>query len=76
MNLKTLYKIKKSRWEIKNDASVGHCFVHGRNVLEAILYCIFIASNLFQLFKQRRIKNHIGSQREMVRQLFKGLYLL
>jgi predicted transposase YbfD/YdcC len=84
MKLKTLYKIIKARWEIengifntlKNEASLGHCFVHGGNAVEAILYCIFIASNLFQLFKQRRIKNHIGSQRELVRQLFKGLYLL
>ena len=83
MKLKTLYKIIKARWEIensvfntlKNEAALGHCFVHGGNAVEAILYCIFIASNLFQLFKQRRIKNYIGSQRELVRQLFKGLYL-
>jgi predicted transposase YbfD/YdcC len=60
MNLKTLYKIIKARWEIengifntlKNEAFLDHCFVHGGNEVEAILYCIFIASNLFQLFKQ------------------------
>jgi hypothetical protein len=83
MKLKTLYKIIKSRWEIengifktlKNEASLGHCFVYGGSAVEAILYCIFIASNLFQLFKQKRIKNHIRSHRELVRQLFKGLYL-
>jgi hypothetical protein len=36
---------------LKNEASLGHCFVHCGNAVEAILYCIFIASNLFQLFK-------------------------
>jgi predicted transposase YbfD/YdcC len=84
MSLETLYKIIKARWEIensifnnlKNEASMGHCFVHGGNAVEAILYCIFIASNLFQLFKLRRINNHVKIQRELVRLLLKGLYLL
>jgi len=84
MSLETLYKIIKARWEIensifnnlKNEVSMGHCFVHGGNAVEAILYCIFIASNLFQLFKLRRIKNHVKIQRELVRLLLKGLYLL
>lgn len=84
MSLKTLYKIIKARWNIENrefnnlksEAALDHCFVHGGNSVEAILYFIFIASNLFQLFKQRRIKNHIKTQKELVRLLLKGLYLL
>ena len=84
MALETLYKIIKARWEIensifnnlKNEAAMGHCFVHGGNAVEAILYSIFIASNLFQLFKLRRIKNHVPIQKELVRLLLKGLYLL
>ena len=47
MSLETLYKIIKARWEIensifnnlKNEASMGHCFVHGGNAVEAILNC-------------------------------------
>jgi len=50
--------------------------VHGGNSVEAILYFIFISSNLFQLFRLRRIKNHISIQKELVRLLLKGLYLL
>jgi hypothetical protein len=61
---------------LENEASLDHYFVHGGNAVEAIPYCIFITSNLFELFKQRRIKNRIGSQRKLVRQLFKDLYLL
>jgi predicted transposase YbfD/YdcC len=82
--LKTLYKIIKARWHIENrvfnnlktEAALGHCFVHGGNAVEAILYLIFIASNLFQLFMQRRIKNTVTIQKELVRLLLKGLYLL
>ena len=84
MSLNSLYKIIKARWDIensifnnlKNNASMEHCFVHGGNGLEAILYLQFIASNLFQLFKLKRIRDTINNQRELVRQLFKGLYLL
>ncbi|MCD6323107.1 MAG: spermidine/putrescine ABC transporter substrate-binding protein, partial [Clostridiales bacterium] len=54
----------------------GHCFIHGGNAVEAILYLIFIASNLFQLFKQRRIKNTVTIQKELIRLLLKGLCLL
>jgi len=61
---------------LKSEAALDHCFVHGGNSVEAILYFIFIVSNLFQLFKQRRIKNHIKTQKELVRLLLKGLYLL
>ena len=80
----TFYKIIKARWHIENrvfnnlktEAALGHCFIHGGNAVEAILYLIFIASNLFQLFKQRRIKNTVTIQKELVRLLLKGLYLL
>ena len=50
--------------------------MHGGNSVEAILYLIFISSNLFQLFKVRRIKNHVKIQKELIRLLLKGLYLL
>lgn len=84
MSLKSLYKIIKVRWDIENrvfnnlksEAALDHCFVHGGNAVEAILYFIFISSNLFQLFKQRRIKNYVPIQKELVRLLLKGLYLL
>jgi len=82
MKLKTLYKIMRARWNIenrvfnnlKNNANLNHCFVHGCNAVEAVLYLMFIASNLFQLFKVRRLKNHISIQKELVRLLLKGLY--
>ncbi len=82
MNVKTLYKIIKARWNIdnrvfnnlKNNANLNHCFVHGGNAAEAVLYLMFVASNLFQLFKVRRLKNHISVQKELVRLLLKGLY--
>ena len=44
--------------------------------VEAVLYLIFIASNIMQLFLIRRLKKHYTTQREMVRLLLKGLYLL
>ena len=84
MLLKSLYKIIKARWGIensvfnnlKNEVAMGYCFVHGGNSVEAILYLIFISSNIFQLFKLRRIKNYVEIQKELVRLLLKGLYLL
>ncbi len=71
MPLKTLHKINKARWQIKNrvsknlknEAAMGHCFVQGGNEVEVILYLIFIASNLFQLFKQKRKKYDKHSKR-------------
>lgn len=59
---------------LKNNANLNHCFVHGGNAVEAVLYLMFIASNLFQLFKVRRLKNHVPVQKELVRLLLKGLY--
>jgi hypothetical protein len=46
------------------------------NEIEAVLCLMFIASNILQLFYQRRIKKSFNTQVEMVRQLLKGLYLL
>ena len=82
MNVKKLYRIMKARWNIenqvfnnlKNHANMDHCFVHGGNAVEAILYLMFIASNLFQLFKTRRLKKHVPIQIELIRFLHRGLY--
>ncbi len=84
MSLETIFKMIKARWDIENCifnnlktyAGLEHCYVHGGNSVEAVLSLIFIANNLFQLFKVRRIKNHIPIQKELVRLLLKGLYLL
>jgi hypothetical protein len=84
MSIETILKMIKARWDIencifnnlKNNAGLEHCYVHGGNAAEAILSLIFIANNLFQLFKVRRIKNHIQIQKELVRLLLKGLYFL
>ena len=54
MPLKILYKIIRSRWDIENsifnnlksECSLEHCFVHGGKSIKAILYLIFIASNI------------------------------
>ena len=73
--LKTLFKIIRARWDIENsifnnlktECGLEHCFVHGGNAVEAVLYLIFIASNLMQLFLVRRLRNDFTTQREMVR---------
>lgn len=61
---------------LKNNANLNHCFVYGGNAVEAILYLMFIVSNLFQLFKTRRLKNHVSNQIELVRLLVKGFYTI
>lgn len=84
MSLETILKMIKARVDIencifnnmKNHAGLEHCYVHGENAVEAILFLIFIADDLFQLFKVRRIKNQVQIQKELVRLLLKGLYLL
>lgn len=84
MGIKTTYRIMLARWNIenrvfnnlKNNANLNHCFVHGGNAAEAVLYLMFIASKLFQLFKVRRLRNNIPIQKELVRLLLKGLYLI
>ncbi len=84
MKLESLYRIIRARWDIenktfknlKNNASLTHCFVHGGNAIEAILYLLFIALNIFQIFKLKRLRNHIKLQKELVRLLRKGLYTI
>jgi len=84
MALKTLFKIIRARWDIENsifnnlktECGLEHCFVHGGRAVEAVLYLIFIASNIMQLFLVRRLRNHFTTQREVVRLLLKGLYLM
>ena len=51
MELKTLFKIIRARWDIetsivnnlKKECGLKHCFVHGGKAVEAVLYLIFIA---------------------------------
>ena len=84
MTLKTLFRIIRARWDIENsifnnlkrECGLEHCFVHGGNAVEAVLYLIFMASNIMQLFLVRRRRNQFATQREMVRLLLKGLYQL
>ena len=81
MTLKTLFKIIRARWDIENsifnnlksECGLEHCFVHGGKAVEAVLYLIFIASNIMQLFLVRRLKNHFTTQREMVRLLLEAV---
>jgi predicted transposase YbfD/YdcC len=77
MALKTLFKIIRARWDIENsifnnlksEYGLEHCFVHEGKAVEAVLYLIFIASNIMQLFLFlfRRLKEQFTTQREMVR---------
>ena len=84
ISLETILIMIKARCDIencifnnlKNHAGLEHCYVHGKNAVEAILFLIFIADDLFELFKVRRIKNQVPIQKELVRLLLKGLYLL
>jgi len=54
MALKTLFKMISARWDIENsifynlktECELEHCFVHGGQAVEAVLYLIFIASNI------------------------------
>jgi len=46
--------------------------VAGGKAVEAVLYLIFIASNIMQLFLFRRLKKHFTTQRKMVRLLLNG----
>jgi hypothetical protein len=84
MGLKTLFKIIRVRWDIENsifnnlkkECGLEHCFVHGGSVVEAVLYLIFIESNIMQLFLFRRLRKYFSTQREIVRLLLKGLYIM
>jgi hypothetical protein len=58
MPLKSLFKMIRGRWDIENsifnnlkkECGLEHCFVHGGHAVEAVLYLIFIAANIMQLF--------------------------
>ncbi|WP_242841888.1 transposase [Clostridium beijerinckii] len=84
MELETLFKIIRARWDIENsifsnlkkESGLEHCFMHGGKAVEAVIYLIFIASNIMQLFLFRRLRKHFSTQREIVRLLLKGLYLI
>jgi len=83
-SLKTLYKMIKARWNIENsifnnmrsEYNLDHCFVHGANSVEAVIGLLFMAHNLTQLFMKKRLRKHVKTQRELIRYLWKGLYLL
>lgn len=84
MELKTQFKIIRARWGIENsifnnlkkECGLEYCFINGGKSVEIVLYLIFIASNIMQLFLFRRLRKHFLTQREIVRHLLKGLYLI
>ena len=84
MSQKTLFKMIRARLDVENctfnnqktECGLEHCYVHGGNAVEAILYLMFIANNIMQLFLIRRLRGRYKTQREMVRLLLKGMYLL
>ena len=84
MKLETLFKMIRGRWDIENsifnnlkkECGLEHCFVHGGHAVEAVLYLIFIAANIMQLFLVRRLKIKDRTQKEIIRLLLKGLYQL
>ncbi|NRT73828.1 hypothetical protein [Clostridium beijerinckii] len=61
---------------MKKKCGLKHCFVHGGKAVEAVIYLIFIALNIMQLFLLRRLRNYFSTQQEIVRLLLKGLYLM
>ena len=80
MNLKTLFKMIRARWDIENcifnnmkeHCGLDHCYVHGGNDVEAIIYLIFIAANILQLFLCRRLRRNYETQKEIVRLIANG----
>jgi hypothetical protein len=83
-DLHTLFKMIRGRWDIENsifnylktECGLEHCYIHNGKAIEAILYLIFIASNIMQLFLIKRLRNQYGTQKEIARLLLKGLYFL
>ena len=84
LGLKTLFKMIRARWNIENsifnnlktECGLEHCYVHGGKAVEAVIYLIFISANIMQLFLQRRLKKHYETQKEIIRLMIKGLYML
>ena len=64
---KTLHKMIRVRQDIehsifhnlKKESGLEHCYVHGGNAIEAVRCLMYVASNLVQLFYQRRIKQSV-----------------
>ncbi len=64
INVKTLYKMMKARWEIENSLfhksktylGLDHCYVHNRNAMEAIIYLMCISENLMQLYLYQKLQ--------------------
>ena len=69
-------RIKKYFHNLKEECGLEHCFVHGGNAIEVVLCLMFIASNLFQLFYQRRIKQSVKTQVELIRQFRIGVHFI
>ncbi len=84
MSLATLFKMIRARWDIENcifnnlkeHCGLEHCYVHGGNAVEAIIYLIFIASNIMQLFLCRRLRRNYETQKEIVRLISNGFIKL
>ena len=80
MSMKTLFKMIRARWDIENcifnnlkeHYGLDHCYVHGGNSVEAVLYLIFITANILQLFLCRRLRRNYETQKEMVRLIVNG----
>jgi IS4 transposase len=59
-----IWEMIHKRWDIENNGfrelktkwHIDHCFMHQEQAIEAIMYFIVIAFNLFQLFLFRRVQ--------------------
>ena len=69
-------KTKKTKSLRFSECCLEHCCVNSANAVETILFLIFIAAILTQLFLIRRLKRNYETQKEIVGLLLKGLYLL
>lgn len=75
MSMKTLFKMIRARWDIENyifnnlkeHCGLEHCYVHGGNSVEAIIY-----QNILQLFLCRRLRRNYETQKEIVRLIVNG----
>lgn len=82
LSLAVLLKMIRARWNIENsifnnlktNCFLDHCFVHGENAVEVLLYLQFMASNFMQLFMHRRIHQSMKTQKQLVKLLLEGLH--
>lgn len=64
VSARDIWEMIHKRWDIENNGfrelktkwHIDHCFMHHPRAIEAILYFIIIAFNLFQLFLYRRVQ--------------------